>query len=143
MKLEGVRARHPQLLYESKVYRLLQGGVGIPHVRFVFPSFTFEWSNIEINTMQLWACILWAIFLSSFHMQLPCFIVFSVNFEQVLTLLDTPNSQKMCSKLTKRNIRTTSWDISFENIFNWVNFCFHCRKLCFHCCLSTFTRCRL
>jgi len=34
VKLEAVRARHPQLLYESKVYRLLQGGVGIPHVRW-------------------------------------------------------------------------------------------------------------
>lgn len=33
VKLEATRARHPQLLYESKVYRLLQGGVGIPHVR--------------------------------------------------------------------------------------------------------------
>ena len=35
MKLEATRARHPQLLYESKVYRLLQGGVGIPHVRYL------------------------------------------------------------------------------------------------------------
>lgn len=34
VKLEATRARHPQLLYESKVYRLLQGGVGIPHVRW-------------------------------------------------------------------------------------------------------------
>jgi len=34
VKLEAIRARHPQLLYESKVYRLLQGGVGIPHVRW-------------------------------------------------------------------------------------------------------------
>jgi len=34
VKLEAVKARHPQLLYESKVYRLLQGGVGIPHVRW-------------------------------------------------------------------------------------------------------------
>ncbi|XP_066916573.1 casein kinase I [Clytia hemisphaerica] len=34
VKLESTRARHPQLLYESKVYRLLQGGVGIPHVRW-------------------------------------------------------------------------------------------------------------
>lgn len=33
-KLESVKARHPQLLYESKVYKILQGGVGIPHIRW-------------------------------------------------------------------------------------------------------------
>lgn len=33
VKLESVKARHPQLLYESKLYKLLQGGIGIPHVR--------------------------------------------------------------------------------------------------------------
>uniref|UniRef100_A0A914HP65 Uncharacterized protein n=1 Tax=Globodera rostochiensis TaxID=31243 RepID=A0A914HP65_GLORO len=27
-------ARHPQLLYESKVYKILQGGDGIPHIRY-------------------------------------------------------------------------------------------------------------
>ena len=35
MKLEPQKARHPQLLYESKLYKILQGGVGIPHIRFV------------------------------------------------------------------------------------------------------------
>lgn len=34
VKLEECRARHPQLLYESKLYKVLQGGVGIPHVRY-------------------------------------------------------------------------------------------------------------
>jgi len=34
IKLESLRTRHPQLLYESKLYRLLQGGVGIPNVRY-------------------------------------------------------------------------------------------------------------
>ncbi|GMT19470.1 hypothetical protein PFISCL1PPCAC_10767 [Pristionchus fissidentatus] len=34
IKLESSRARHPQLLYESKVYKILQGGVGIPHIRW-------------------------------------------------------------------------------------------------------------
>ena len=34
MKLESVKARHPQLLYESKLYKILQGGVGIPHIRW-------------------------------------------------------------------------------------------------------------
>ncbi|XP_046992929.1 casein kinase I isoform X2 [Schistocerca americana] len=34
VKLENVRARHPQLLYESKLYKVLNGGVGIPHIRW-------------------------------------------------------------------------------------------------------------
>nr|XP_044997257.1 casein kinase I-like [Jaculus jaculus] len=34
VKLEAQKARHPQLLYESKLYKILQGGVGIPHVRW-------------------------------------------------------------------------------------------------------------
>ena len=34
VKLEPIKARHPQLLYESKLYKLLQGGVGIPAIRW-------------------------------------------------------------------------------------------------------------
>lgn len=34
IKLENVKTKHPQLLYESKLYRLLQGGTGIPNVRW-------------------------------------------------------------------------------------------------------------
>uniref|UniRef100_A0A8C5LEN0 non-specific serine/threonine protein kinase n=1 Tax=Jaculus jaculus TaxID=51337 RepID=A0A8C5LEN0_JACJA len=34
VKLQVQKARHPQLLYESKLYKILQGGVGIPHVRW-------------------------------------------------------------------------------------------------------------
>ena len=34
VKLESIKARHPQLLYESKLYKILQGGAGIPHVRW-------------------------------------------------------------------------------------------------------------
>lgn len=37
IKLESVKTKHPQLLYESKVYRILQGGGtegGIPNVRW-------------------------------------------------------------------------------------------------------------
>ncbi|EDO46523.1 predicted protein [Nematostella vectensis] len=34
VKLESQKARHPQLLYESKLYKILQGGVGIPSVRY-------------------------------------------------------------------------------------------------------------
>lgn len=34
VKLESVRARHPQLEYEARVYKALAGGVGIPFVRW-------------------------------------------------------------------------------------------------------------
>lgn len=34
VKLEPMKTRHPQLLYESKLYKILQGGQGIPHVRW-------------------------------------------------------------------------------------------------------------
>ncbi|TKR64022.1 hypothetical protein L596_024619 [Steinernema carpocapsae] len=34
VKVEQTKARHPQLLYESRVYKILQGGVGIPHIRW-------------------------------------------------------------------------------------------------------------
>ncbi|GLU03658.1 hypothetical protein SLE2022_208460 [Rubroshorea leprosula] len=34
VKLEPVKTRHPQLHYESKLYMLLQGGTGIPHLKW-------------------------------------------------------------------------------------------------------------
>jgi len=34
IKLESVKTKHPQLLYESKIYRILNGGLGIPGVRW-------------------------------------------------------------------------------------------------------------
>lgn len=34
VKLESVRAAHPQLEYEARVYKTLAGGVGIPFVRW-------------------------------------------------------------------------------------------------------------
>jgi len=34
VKLEPTKARHPQLLYEGKIYKILMGGVGIPHLRW-------------------------------------------------------------------------------------------------------------
>ncbi|KAG0504224.1 hypothetical protein M758_1G015300 [Ceratodon purpureus] len=34
IKLESIRTKHPQLLYESKLYRILQGGTGIPNIRW-------------------------------------------------------------------------------------------------------------
>jgi len=32
IKLESVRSRHPQLLYECKLYKILAGGLGVPNV---------------------------------------------------------------------------------------------------------------
>lgn len=34
IKIESNNARHPQLLYEYKLYRVLSGGVGIPRIRY-------------------------------------------------------------------------------------------------------------
>lgn len=34
IKLEALKSKHPQLLYESKIYRILQGGYGIPAVKW-------------------------------------------------------------------------------------------------------------
>mmetsp|Transcript_26635 Transcript_26635/g.30599 ORF Transcript_26635/g.30599 Transcript_26635/m.30599 type:complete len:322 (+) Transcript_26635:94-1059(+) len=34
IKLESTKARHPQLLYESKLYKLLNGGIGIPNIHY-------------------------------------------------------------------------------------------------------------
>jgi len=34
VKLESQKARHPQLLYESKLYKMLHGGIGIPKMRW-------------------------------------------------------------------------------------------------------------
>ncbi|CAN6876884.1 hypothetical protein F2Q70_00019360 [Brassica cretica] len=34
VKLEPLRSRHPQLHYESKIYMFLQGGSGIPHLKW-------------------------------------------------------------------------------------------------------------
>lgn len=40
IKLEKTRNKHPQLLYESKIYRILCGGVGIPYA---------HWFGVETN----------------------------------------------------------------------------------------------
>ncbi|OWM71668.1 casein kinase 1-like protein 10 [Punica granatum] len=34
IKLESVKTKHPQLHYESKLYMLLQGGTGVPHLKW-------------------------------------------------------------------------------------------------------------
>ncbi|GMI88818.1 casein kinase I-like 10 [Hibiscus trionum] len=34
LKMEPVKTKHPQLHYESKLYMLLQGGTGVPHLKW-------------------------------------------------------------------------------------------------------------
>ena len=34
IKLESIKSRHPQLLYESKLYKIMAGGVGIPNLHW-------------------------------------------------------------------------------------------------------------
>eukprot|EP00357_Protocruzia_adherens_P034385 CAMPEP_0115005630 /NCGR_PEP_ID=MMETSP0216-20121206/19995_1 /TAXON_ID=223996 /ORGANISM="Protocruzia adherens, Strain Boccale" /LENGTH=330 /DNA_ID=CAMNT_0002372011 /DNA_START=61 /DNA_END=1053 /DNA_ORIENTATION=- len=34
IKLESIKSKHPQLLFESKLYRILQGGIGIPNLHW-------------------------------------------------------------------------------------------------------------
>lgn len=34
IKLEPVKSKHPQLMYETKLYRILHDGVGIPKVHW-------------------------------------------------------------------------------------------------------------
>ena len=48
VKLEPVKARHPQLLYESKLYKILQGGAGIPHIRWFGPAKDYNAMVMEL-----------------------------------------------------------------------------------------------
>jgi hypothetical protein len=55
VKLESHKARHPQLLYESKLYKILQGGVGIPHIRFVVLVFlVFETQQLDPRSIFIY-----------------------------------------------------------------------------------------
>lgn len=59
IKFESAKARHPQLQYESRLYKVLQGGVGIPHMRqvnLILLLFYYKY-NIVIgdNTLRLMA----------------------------------------------------------------------------------------
>lgn len=52
-----LKARHPQLLYESKVYKILQGGVGIPHIRWYVSyrhvgEIHYSW-NLNLKTIKV------------------------------------------------------------------------------------------
>uniref|UniRef100_A0A1I8FSG2 Protein kinase domain-containing protein n=1 Tax=Macrostomum lignano TaxID=282301 RepID=A0A1I8FSG2_9PLAT len=57
VKLEPVTARHPQLLYESKVYKILQDGIGIPTISledlFTFCSRRFTMKTVLMLADQM------------------------------------------------------------------------------------------
>ena len=43
MKIESTKSKHPQLVYEAKLYKILQGAVGIPYIR---------WYGVEVRATQ-------------------------------------------------------------------------------------------
>jgi len=43
MKLESTKSKHPQLVYEAKLYKILQGAVGIPYIR---------WYGVEVRARR-------------------------------------------------------------------------------------------
>ena len=47
-KLESQRCRHPQLVYESKIYRILAGGTGIPRMRW-FGLYNADYSVLVMD----------------------------------------------------------------------------------------------
>ena len=42
IKLESTKTKHPQLLYESKIYRILHGGCELTHARWVLFMLVFR-----------------------------------------------------------------------------------------------------
>lgn len=48
VKLEPLDALHPQLLYESKLYKLLRGGLGIPYVHWFGQSNDYNAMVMEL-----------------------------------------------------------------------------------------------
>jgi len=49
IKLEPVNSKHPQLMYETKVYKLMQGGQGIPNVYWY--GWTGEYSAMVMDLL--------------------------------------------------------------------------------------------
>ncbi|KAH9681979.1 Casein kinase 1-like protein 10 [Citrus sinensis] len=49
VKLESVKTKHPQLHYESKLYMLLQGGTGVPHLKWFGVEGEY---NVMINRVE-------------------------------------------------------------------------------------------
>ena len=60
IKLESVKAKHPQRKYESKVYKTLAGGVGVLFVRWI-------WYRMQLQ------CYVHVLFLRFFSFLLMCY----------------------------------------------------------------------
>jgi len=52
MKLESTKSKHPQLVYEAKLYKILQGAVGIPYIRW-YGVETFPQGSYNVLVMDL------------------------------------------------------------------------------------------
>uniref|UniRef100_A0A7S0JYT6 Casein kinase I n=1 Tax=Cafeteria roenbergensis TaxID=33653 RepID=A0A7S0JYT6_CAFRO len=52
MKLESTKSKHPQLIYEAKLYRILQGAVGVPYIRW-YGVETFPQGSFNVLVMDL------------------------------------------------------------------------------------------
>ncbi|KAJ1507123.1 serine/threonine protein kinase [Coelomomyces lativittatus] len=48
LKIEPLKANHPQLQYEARVYNILAGGVGIPYVRYIGKDFDHTIMAMEL-----------------------------------------------------------------------------------------------
>ncbi|XP_071481976.1 casein kinase I-like [Diadema antillarum] len=48
VKLEAEKARHPQLLYESKLYKILHGGPGIPTMKWFGQGHSYNIMVMEL-----------------------------------------------------------------------------------------------
>ncbi|CDY53866.1 BnaC02g46250D [Brassica napus] len=54
IKLENVKTKHPQLLYESKLYKVLQGGTGVPNIKW-YDLFNFCSRKLSLKTVLMLA----------------------------------------------------------------------------------------
>jgi serine/threonine protein kinase len=52
IKLESVKTKHPQLLYESKIYRILHGGCKYRFVLFLFSEIKWHRSHFLYRNMN-------------------------------------------------------------------------------------------
>uniref|UniRef100_A0A915D942 non-specific serine/threonine protein kinase n=1 Tax=Ditylenchus dipsaci TaxID=166011 RepID=A0A915D942_9BILA len=48
VKIESAKARHPQLLYESRIYKLMEGGTGVPNVFYFGNESGFNCMVLEL-----------------------------------------------------------------------------------------------
>jgi len=60
MKLESTKSKHPQLVYEAKLYKILQGAVGIPYIRWYGVEVGACFAPTSSNVLdRLWAMRGW------------------------------------------------------------------------------------